>query len=218
MDNTLSNPKRSYIVWGLIAVNVLVFLIMEADGDTENGYYMYRHGAMLTSALAEEHEYWRLLTAMFLHFGASHLFNNMLVLFAIGTMLENGIGHGRMAVIYLLSGLGANLFSHLLRVSAGEEVISAGASGAVFGLMGAMIYAGLFARSYIGALSLRQIIVMLILSLYHGVSEGVDDAAHLSGLAFGFLLAAVLLSFFPPRAKQPDPFSDRNPYNTGNYY
>ena len=217
MDQTLSNPKKAYVVWALIAVNVLLFFVLEARGSTEDGYFMFEHGAMLTSAIEIDHEYWRLFSAMFLHFGASHLFNNMLVLFAIGTMLENGIGHGRMAAVYLLSGLGANLFSHLLRVSAGEEVLSAGASGAVFGLMGAMIYAGLFARSYIGALSFRQIIVMLILSLYHGVSEAVDDAAHLSGLAFGFLLAAVFLSLFPPRPKQPEFPPDRFPYDPGSY-
>ena len=203
MNNNLSDPKKAYVVWGLLAVNLLVFFILEAGGSTENGYYLYRNGAMLTSAITEDHEYWRLFTAKFLHFGASHVFNNMLALFAIGTILENGIGHGRMAAIYLLSGLGANLFSHLLRVRAGEDVLSAGASGAVFGLMGAMIFAGLFARERIGSLSLRQIIIMLILSLYHGVSEAVDDAAHLSGLVFGFLFAALFLKGLPPRETKP---------------
>ena len=95
MNRTLSDPKKAYVMWGLLAVNVLIFFILEAVGDSENGYFMFRHGAMLTSAVSEDHEYWRLFTAMFLHFGANHIFNNMLVLFAVGTFLENGIGHGR---------------------------------------------------------------------------------------------------------------------------
>ena len=209
MNRNLSDPKRAYVVWTLIAINVLIFFVLEASGSTENAYYLFRHGAMLTSAITEDHEYWRFFTAMFLHFGADHIFNNMLVLFAVGTILENGIGHTRMAAIYLLSGLGANLVSHLVRVRAGEEVLSAGASGAVFGLIGAMIFAGIFARELTGALSARQIIILLILSLYHGVSEAVDDTAHLSGLVFGFLLAALLLKLFPPKKTNPGTGSDR---------
>ncbi len=201
MNRTLSDPKKAYVMWGLLAVNVLIFLVLEAMGNSESGYYMFRHGAMLTSAVSEDHEYWRLFTAMFLHFGANHIFNDMLVLFAVGTFLENGIGHGRLAAIYLLSGLGANITSHLINVQNGDEILSAGASGAVFGLMGAMIFAGLFARDLTGPLSPLQIIVMLGLSLYHGVSEAVDDAAHLSGLAYGFLLALVLLKLFPPKER-----------------
>ena len=194
-----ADEKKAYAVWVLLVLNLLIFFILEAVGDTEDGYFMYRHGAMLTGAITEDGEYWRLFTAMFLHFGPEHVFNNMLVLFAIGTILENGIGHGRLAAIYLISGLGANLTSHLLNVRAGDEVLSAGASGAVFGLMGAMIFAGAFARDLIGSLSLRQIIVMLVLSLYHGVSEGVDDVAHVSGLIYGFLLAFLLLKLWPPK-------------------
>ena len=204
-----ADVKKAHVIWTLLAVNLLVFFILEAVGSTEDSYFMYRHGAMLTSAIEEDHEYWRLFTALFLHFGPEHVFNNMLALFALGTVLESGIGHGRIAAVYFISGLGANLFSHILRVGAGEEVLSAGASGAVFGLMGALIFAGLFAREYIGALSLGQIVLMLILSLYHGVREGVDDAAHLSGLAFGFLLAAVVLKRFPPKKAAPE---DSLPY------
>ena len=194
-----ADVKRSFVVWGLLAVNLLLFFILEAVGNTESGRFMYRYGAMLTSAIAEDHEYWRLFTAMFLHFGPEHVFNNMLVLFAVGTILETGIGHGRFAALYLISGLLANLTSYLANVQAGREVLSAGASGAIFGLMGAMIFAGLFARDILGSLTLPQIIVMLVLSLYHGVNEAVDDTAHLSGLLYGFLLAVLLLKLFPPK-------------------
>ena len=199
MDQRLSNPKKAYVVWGLFIINLLIFFVLETIGNTEDSVFMYRHGAMLTSAISHGHEYWRFFTAMFLHFGPTHIFNNLLVLFAIGTILENGIGHVRTAAIYLLSGLGANLISYFISLRAGEEVLSAGASGAVFGLMGAMIFGGLFARDRIGTLTPIQIAVLLGLSLYHGVSEGVDDAAHIGGLILGFLLAAVFIKLIPFR-------------------
>ena len=196
--------RKAVVTWVLIGLNVAVFIVLELLGSTENGYFMYRHGAMLTGAVSEDGEYWRLFTCLFLHFGIMHLANNMLVLFAIGTILESGIGHARTLAVYLLSGVGANFFSYYLSLKKDEQVLSAGASGAVFGLMGAMIFAALFARDRIGALSLRQIILMLILSLYHGVNEAVDDAAHISGLALGFLLAFFLL-LIPDRQKPADP-------------
>ena len=81
-----------FITIGLIAVNVIVFVLSEIGGSSEDGRHMYEFGAMLTSAVAEDGEYWRLLTSMFLHFGFEHLASNMLVLFALGTTLEHGIG------------------------------------------------------------------------------------------------------------------------------
>ncbi len=190
-----ADPKNAWVVWGLIIINTAIFFIMHhiSSGRTDP-YLMLRWGAMLTPAI-EEGETWRLFTAMFLHFDFQHLIGNMLTLFAIGIILENGLGHVRTAVIYLLSGLGADLISHLWNVSHDEIVLSAGASGAVFGLMGGLIFASLFARDRVGALTLRQIIVLLVLSLYHGVETAVDDAAHFSGVVLGFILCGITLLF-----------------------
>ena len=195
MDQYRLNKIKNapFVVIGLMAINCLLFLLVEIGGPSENARHLYRWGAMLTSSVREKGEYWRLFTSLFLHFGIAHLGSNMLVLFALGTLLEKGMGHWRILLIYLLSGLGANLVSQLWHVKTGQEVVSAGASGAVFGLMGAMVYAGLFAKEWVGSLSLAQVALMLVLSLYHGVNEAVDDAAHLSGLAIGFLLALLLL-------------------------
>ncbi|MBO4838334.1 MAG: rhomboid family intramembrane serine protease [Lachnospiraceae bacterium] len=186
-----------YVTIGLMVINFVVFLLTEIGGSSESTWHMYRWGAMLTSSISEDGEYWRMFTAMFLHFGFEHLASNLLVLFALGTVLEKGIGHLRLALIYLVSGVGANAITFLWHYRMDEEVLSAGASGAIFGLMGAMIFAGLFAREWIGALSLGQVILMLILSLYHGVNEAVSDIAHLSGLFVGFLTAILLLKVFP---------------------
>lgn len=187
--------KGSWVTGGLIVLNLLIFFVLELLGDTENGYFMTRYGAMFTPYLTDKGEYWRLFTALFLHFGPSHIFNNVLVLFALGSQVEKGLGHGATALTYFFSGLGANLFSHLLNAAAGEVVVSAGASGAIFGLMGAMIFLGLFAKERIGSLSPGQVFLMLALSLYHGVNETVDDAAHLSGLVLGFLMTALIIFY-----------------------
>ena len=198
MNQSLTQKIKSapFIVIGLVVVNFIVFLLVEMNGSSENGRHMFRWGAMLTSAISEEGEYWRMFTSMFLHFGMEHLANNMLVLFALGVPLEKGIGHLRIFLIYLISGLGANVFSYLWNLKRDEEILSAGASGAVFGLMGAMVFAGLFAKEWVGSLSLPQVALMLVLSLYHGVNEAVDDAAHLSGLVIGFIMAYILLKLF----------------------
>ena len=186
-----------FVTISLVAVNCIVFLLTEIGGSSENSLHMFRWGAMLTSAVSEDGEYWRLFTSMFLHFGFEHLASNMLVLFALGTTLEKGIGHLRLLIIYLISGVGANIVSQLWSVRIDEEVLSAGASGAVFGLMGGIVFAGLFAKEWIGSLTPGRVALMLILSLYHGVSEGVDDVAHVSGLFIGFMTAILLLKIFP---------------------
>ena len=188
-----------YVTIGLVIVNAVIFLLVEITGSVESDYHIFRWGAMLTSAVSEDGEYWRLFTSMFLHFSFEHLAGNMLVLFALGTVLEKGIGHLRLALIYFIAGLGANVLSQIWSVRADEEILSAGASGAIFGLMGALVFAGLFAREWIGALSPGRVALMLILSLYHGVNEGVDDVAHIGGLVLGFLLAILLLKIFPGR-------------------
>ena len=124
---------------GLIVVNIAVFLILSLFGDTENAYFMLEHGAMYDPAIIEGHEYYRILTSMFLHFGIQHLLNNMVLLGALGWNLELEIGRVRFLIIYFGSGIMGNLLSLFWDVSRGESVVSAGASGAIFGLMGALL-------------------------------------------------------------------------------
>ena len=91
--------KKSYINWILMAVNVLVFLYLEVAGSSEDAYFMYTKGAMLKAAVMDDGEYYRLLTAMFMHFGIGHLVNNMIVLFALGDNLERALGHVKYLIL-----------------------------------------------------------------------------------------------------------------------
>lgn len=181
------------ITAGLIGINAAVFLILTVIGRTEDVYFMIKHGAMYEPLIMQDHEYYRIITSMFLHFGIQHLLNNMVMLGALGWNLEPEIGKIRFIIIYFLSGIGSGICSLYWNVSHGEEVVSAGASGAVFGLMGALLYVVLINRGRLGRLSGRGVLMMVLLSLYVGFTDtGVDNAAHVGGLICGFILSAVL--------------------------
>lgn len=177
----------------LIIANAAVFFIMLLIGDTEDAYFMMNHGAMYEPAIVEGKEYYRIFTSMFLHFGITHLLNNMVMLGALGWNLELETGKVKFLIIYFGSGITGNLLSLFINMSTGENVVSAGASGAVFGLMGALFYVVIANRGRIGRLSGRGMIFMILLSLYFGLtSSGVNNEAHIGGLICGFILAAAL--------------------------
>lgn len=141
---------------------------------------------------------------MFLHFGVQHLANNMFLLFVLGGRLERVAGKLRFLLIFLFGGMSGNILSLYLEMRSGEYAISAGASGAVFAVMGAMIYIVLRHKGRMEDLSVRQIVVMAALSLYFGFSSsGVDNAAHVGGLLGGFVLAVIL--YHPRKIRNVDP-------------
>ena len=111
----------------------------------------------------------------------------------MGDCLERTVGKIKYLLIYLLGGIGANVISLALEISHQEAVVSAGASGAVFAVIGALIYIVIRNRGYIENFTARQLLILAALSLYHGVtSAGVDNAAHFGGLLCGFVLCVLL--------------------------
>lgn len=189
----MKREKKAVITTALIGINAAVFVILMFLGKTEDTQFILEHGAMYEPYVIQGHEYYRLVTSMFLHFGIEHLMNNLIMLGALGWNLEIEIGRIKFFLIYLLSGIGGNLCSMLINQLEGTAVVSAGASGAVFGLMGALVCAAIKRRGYVGRLNKRGLILMVILSLYFGLtSSGVDNAAHIGGLVCGFLLQIIL--------------------------
>lgn len=177
----------------LIAINIAVFFILTLFGDTEDAVFMLQHGAMYAPYVTEGHEYYRIFTCLFLHFGIAHLLNNMVMLGALGWNLELEIGKIRYIIIYFGSGIIGNIISLCYDLTLQQPAVSAGASGAIFGLMGALLYVVIANRGRLGRLSGRGMLVMVALSLYFGLtSSGVDNLAHIGGLVSGFLLAVVL--------------------------
>lgn len=193
MENTLEEFRKEPVTVILILINVLVFLVSDLTGYSQDVMHMLDLGAAYTPLITEGGEVYRLFTSMFLHFGIAHLLNNMLVLFVLGSRLERAAGKLSFLVIYLLGGVAGNVISLLLELDSGDYSVSAGASGAVFAVMGAMIYIVVRNRGWLEDLSWRQIVVMALFSLYFGfASSGVDNAAHVGGLISGCILAVIL--------------------------
>ena len=177
----------------LAAANVIVFFYLTFQGMTEDGAFMLEHGAMYVPSVLGSGEYYRLFSSMFMHFGFEHLVNNMVMLLVIGFTLEREIGTIKFLIIYLFSGLGGNLLSAVWDMMSGSFAVSAGASGAVFGIVGALLYVAIRNRGRIGDVSGRGLAFMVILSLYYGfTSGGVDNFAHIGGLLSGFILSVLL--------------------------
>jgi len=130
---------------------------------------------------------------MFLHFGADHLVNNMLVLYFIGDKLERIVGKVKYICIYFGSGLLAGIASLGYNMLKNNNIVSAGASGAIFGVVGAMAFIVLINKGRIKDFSQGQMVLFILLSLYGGLtSQGIDNVAHIGGLLTGIIFAAVL--------------------------
>lgn len=189
----MEEVKKEPMTAVLMLINIVAFLLVEFTGGSQDTVHMLESGAAYTPLILADGQWYRLFTSMFLHFGMAHLANNMLVLFVLGQRLEPTIGRLKFLLIYLAGGLGGNLLSLYLDTRSGEYAVSAGASGAVFALMGAMIYVLIQHKGRVKDLSARQILVMAAFSLYFGfASSGVDNAAHVGGMICGFAAALIL--------------------------
>ena len=155
---------------------------------------MMGHGAMYVPYVIENGEYFRFFTSMFLHFGFSHLINNMVTLIIIGRNVEPVVGKVRFLLIYFLSGLGGNLLSFIGECATGDYAVSAGASGAIFGLTGSLLALTMIYHGLVGQVTMRDKVIMNLFSLYLGfTSQGVDNVAHVGGLICGFLVTFLVV-------------------------
>lgn len=205
----MEEVKKAPMTVFLILVNVIAFLAVEVTGGSQDTLHMVDCGAAFAPLIIENKEWYRLFTCMFLHFGMSHLANNMLVLFVLGQRLEPVAGKVRLLLIYLLGGVGGNVLSFFLDLEKEDYAVSAGASGAVFAVMGAMIYVLVRNRGRVQDLSARQILIMAAFSLYFGfTSSGVDNAAHVGGMICGFFVAVLVYHpgrIYPRKIRKAEP-------------
>ena len=186
--------KISSVNIALIIINIILFLIPDFFGFLISGDVLLEKGTVIPLLVTEGGEYYRLFTSIFLHFNIRHLLNNMLVLFVLGEKLENCLCHVKYLLFYILCGIGANLISLQFYLKSGELfTMSAGASGAIFGVIGGLIWIVYRNRGRIGDISGRGLVFMIVLTLYYGfTSGGVDNMAHIGGLLAGFLSGVLL--------------------------
>ena len=170
----------------IIAINlILCFCCMV------NPVYFYGKGCISLSYIMKG-EYYRLLTAIFLHGSVDHYFSNMLLLYFLGDILEKRAGRIRFLVVYLFTGVFGNILSCFQEYLTGTFYISYGASGAVFGLIGMLFYL-VIRRDRDIHISMPAMFFMVAYSIYSSfVGEQVNVAAHLGGLISGMLLMFVL--------------------------
>ena len=179
------SSKKPIITEIIIALCVIMFFVSGMGFDLNSLLYF---GAN-SSLLVRSGEIFRLITYMFLHAGFIHIFLNMYSLYIVGTKVEDFFGKWKYIIIYLFSGICGGLLS----IGLNQNVISVGASGAIFGLFGALIYFGYTYRGYVGAIVKSQIVPIVIYNLIIGFFiPGIDMWGHVGGLFAGMLTANML--------------------------
>lgn len=207
MGLPFKKERFPYVTLVLVLLNVFCFLFPMMTGrhdawiDAGGNYWEY---------VFEQGEGYRLWTYMFLHLDTGHLFNNMLALCSFGLLLEPVLGHVRYAIIYFGSGFASGLLSFLIELLRMNRVISIGASGAIFGLTGALLALVLFWKDKVPWISVRRVVFLVVISLYGGfATPRVDNIGHIGGLLAGFILMTVVYfvgSLFP----EGHPFNQNN--------
>ncbi len=178
-------PKVPYITYGLIILCSLLYIIPILFGSYDFLVYVFS----IHKSSIQNGEFYRLLTASFLHGNFLHLAFNCYALFVIGSQVESFLGKIKYLLIYLFSAVTASLMSMLF---IGND-LSLGASGAIFGLMGALVYFGYHYRVYLGNVMKSQIIPLIVFNLLLGFTlTGIDNFAHIGGLIGGTLITIAL--------------------------
>ncbi len=184
--------RLSYI---LIGINALIFVLETTKGDPRRISTAMKFGAVAPSNL-EKGEYWRLLTAMFVHFGISHLICNLYALYVLGPDAEWILGRPMFLVIYFAAGIMGNLLTWFYDKKKNKNTVSAGASGAIMGLLGVFFVLALIPQMR-GVLDVRGILLSVALNLFTGLFvKQINWVAHLGGFVTCAVLTAITMAVF----------------------
>jgi membrane associated rhomboid family serine protease len=188
----LAKPRVTY---GLLGLILAAFLAETVLGGSTSTRTLVNLGAQV-NLLVWDGEVWRLLTAMFLHIGVQHLLFNGWALYSLGRDVEMFYGSGRFTLLYFITGLFGGVAYYLLGAPETGFTVSAGASGAVFGIIGAELAFWLRNRELFGAFGRQRLLnlgILIAINLFFGfTAPGINNLAHLGGLVSGFLLALAL--------------------------
>ncbi len=181
------SPKKIIVTNIIIALCIIMFSLTYILGEGPTNILTLLNLGANNGLLVKNGEFYRLITSIFLHAGIIHLLVNMYSLYIVGNQIETYLGKWKFLGIYLLSGASGSLLSVLFNP---ELNVSVGASGAIFGLLGALLYFGYHYRLYLNDALKTQIIPIILINLFIGFSiSGIDNAAHIGGLIGGYLAA-----------------------------
>lgn len=188
------NFGKPFFTYLFIIIQLVMFVILELNGGSKNIETLVQFGAKY-NVLILEGEWWRFITPMFLHIGLLHLFMNTLALFYLGIAVESIFGRSRFLWIYVFSGIMGSVASFVFSPS-----ISAGASGAIFGCFGALLYLGVtHPRLFFRTIGLNVIVIIVINLIFGFTFPGIDNAGHIGGLVGGFLASGIV--HFPKKRR-----------------
>lgn len=180
--------KVPYVNYGLLIANFAVYILCIFY----SGFF-YKQGTFDLVYIINEGDWYRFVSSIFLHADVYHLSGNMIYLYTLGDMVEKELGHVKYFVLYMLSGLAGNAVSMAFSIWTRDYTPSLGASGAIFGITGALLWIVIRNRGRHAEITMPKIIFLIAYSLYNGfVSTNIDNAAHVGGLFGGFLLAILL--------------------------
>ena len=180
--------KQPIVTYIIMAICIILFILMELSGGSTNSQTLLKYGANL-DVLVKNGEYYRLFTCIFLHIGIMHLLCNMYSLYIIGREVENLFGKIKYIIIFILSGI----FGSIMSLAFTHNTISAGASGAIFGLLGALLYFGYHYRLYLGNVMMTGVVPVIILNLVIGfMNPMIDNFGHIGGLIGGIFSAMIV--------------------------
>lgn len=193
-----SAAAGSWVNIALILINVILFIICTFTGDL-----LYNIGAFSVNNIIEDNEWYRVLSSMFLHADFGHLISNMLILYYIGNVVEKHVGHLSYIILYFLSGFIGSVFSAGYELFTGIYISSVGASGAVFGIEGALLMLALLHKGELADVTAGRIVFTIVFALYCGfTSSYVNNAAHVGGVLTGFLTAGIFWLLSPKLKKK----------------
>ncbi|SEM28445.1 rhomboid protease GluP [Mesobacillus persicus] len=186
-EKAIFHSGKGFFTFFLIVIQVAVFILMELMGGSTETSILIQYGAKFNPLILEG-EWWRFITPMFIHIGFLHLLMNSLALYYLGPMVERIYGNSRFLFIYILAGFSGVLASFLFSPN-----LSAGASGAIFGCFGALLYFGVvFPRLFLRSLGFNILIVLAINLMFGFTIPGIDNAGHIGGLVGGFAAAGIV--------------------------
>ena len=178
----------------LVVLNILVYVSGIFISEIYNGLDISRILAINVYGIAEKGEYYRFISSFFTHFGFAHLFGNMVILIALGARVENIVGKINFIIIYLICGLASAFASYVDCYFNGSYAYSAGASGAIFGLLGVLVAIAVKNKGAVKDLSLINMVILFIFTMINGyLSEGIDNIAHLTGFICGLIVGILLI-------------------------
>lgn len=177
VENVFSK-KKPVVTYALLFINLIIFLLCRFNSENLNLFILANNEII-------GNQFYRLLTAAFTHYSIFHFIFNMYALYVIGEQLENYIGRVKYLSVYLISAVSSSLLSMIFLK---DNTVSLGASGAIFGILGSLIYFGYYYRVYLSSVLRSQLIPLVVLNLLLGfIVPGIDTAAHIGGLIGGLI-------------------------------